>query len=326
MDDDRLTMLPAPCACITRNSCFMLRSTPSTLVSKVAAKLSAVCSITGPGLPSVPALLTATSRRPNRATVPSTRFCTSLSTRTSARMNSACTPSARNSATSASPTSSRRPETTTRAPCCAKASAVARQVPVSAPVINTTGWLIWFLLQCQLCLLSLAMDSGSGALRGSAGALLLRWRISRSRWRPGERLCKLDAILLRNGWDGAATPPVLRRRGRRRQPDRGGAKAAAHRAAFAEPADSRSRPGALGAVAYPRSARGRTDRIGTSVSRSRADSAAAGRGGHRGGATGGATGEDILHHRFPDRLRDGLASGCDGHPARRITLDRSRHP
>src|SRR6202011_4492630 len=67
MDDDRLTMLPAPCACITRNSCFMLKSTPSTLVSKVAAKLSAFCSVTGPGLPSVPALLTATSRRPNRS-------------------------------------------------------------------------------------------------------------------------------------------------------------------------------------------------------------------------------------------------------------------
>jgi hypothetical protein len=25
MADDRLTMLPLPCACITRNSCFMLR-------------------------------------------------------------------------------------------------------------------------------------------------------------------------------------------------------------------------------------------------------------------------------------------------------------
>jgi hypothetical protein len=37
MVDDKLTMLPLPCACITRNSCFMLNSTPSTLVSKVAA-------------------------------------------------------------------------------------------------------------------------------------------------------------------------------------------------------------------------------------------------------------------------------------------------
>ncbi len=35
--DDRFTMLPAPCACITRSSCFMLSSVPSTLVSKVAA-------------------------------------------------------------------------------------------------------------------------------------------------------------------------------------------------------------------------------------------------------------------------------------------------
>src|SRR5207244_8479516 len=35
--EDTLMMLPRPCASITRSSCFMLRSVPSTLVSKVAA-------------------------------------------------------------------------------------------------------------------------------------------------------------------------------------------------------------------------------------------------------------------------------------------------
>jgi len=60
---------PASLWSIMRSSCFMLSSVPSTLVSKVAAKLSAVCSVTGPGAPSVPALLTATSRRPKRLTV-----------------------------------------------------------------------------------------------------------------------------------------------------------------------------------------------------------------------------------------------------------------
>src|SRR5947208_5609021 len=42
----------------------MLSSVPSTLVSKVAAYVSAVCCVTGPGWPSVPAMLTAASRRP----------------------------------------------------------------------------------------------------------------------------------------------------------------------------------------------------------------------------------------------------------------------
>src|ERR1700682_543009 len=62
-------MLPLPWACMARTSCFMLRTTPRTLVSNVAAKLSAVCSVIGPTWPSVAALFTATSRRPNRADV-----------------------------------------------------------------------------------------------------------------------------------------------------------------------------------------------------------------------------------------------------------------
>jgi hypothetical protein len=47
-------------------------------------------------------------------------------------------------------------------------------MPVSAPVISATGWLIWLLLQWQLCPASLAMNSSSERLRGSTGALLLR--------------------------------------------------------------------------------------------------------------------------------------------------------
>src|SRR5579859_4110896 len=65
-------MLPHPWASMARTSCFMLRTTPRTLVSNVAAKLSAVWSVIGPTAPSVAALFTATSRRPNRATVSST--------------------------------------------------------------------------------------------------------------------------------------------------------------------------------------------------------------------------------------------------------------
>src|ERR1700730_365601 len=105
--------------------------------------------MTGPGSPSVPAALTATSMRPKRATVWSTRLRTSSSWRTSACTNAACAPRLRSSASSALPSASRRPDATTCAPSLAKASAVARPIPVKAPVINTTGLLIlhppnWF--------------------------------------------------------------------------------------------------------------------------------------------------------------------------------------
>src|ERR1700728_1596053 len=111
-----LIMLPLPCACMARTSCFMLRTTPRTLVSSVAAKLSAVWSVIGPTAPSVAALFTATSRRPNRATVLSTMARTSSSLRTSALTNSASDPKERSSSASALPASSRRPATTTFAP------------------------------------------------------------------------------------------------------------------------------------------------------------------------------------------------------------------
>src|SRR6267142_2325721 len=136
--EEMLMMLPLPCPCMTRTACFMLRITPSTFVSNVAATLSAVCSVIGPTWPSVPALLTATSRRPNRATVLSTRLLTSSSRRTSAWTKSASAPKRRNSASRALPSASRRPETTRRAPSLAKARAVARPMPVRAPVIRTT--------------------------------------------------------------------------------------------------------------------------------------------------------------------------------------------
>src|SRR5712691_6323496 len=153
-----LMMLPLPCPCMARTSCFMLRITPRTFVSNVAATLSAVWSVIGPTFPSVPALFTATSRRPNRATVLSTRARTSSSLRTSALMNSASEPNERSSLTSALPASSRRPATTTFAPFLAKATAAARPMPVKAPVIKTTGLLILLSSQCA----ALPAEHGSG--------------------------------------------------------------------------------------------------------------------------------------------------------------------
>src|ERR1700731_3249065 len=59
-------------------------------------------------------------------------------------MKEASVPRPRSSASSALPSASRRPATTTFAPSLAKASAVARPMPVKAPVINTTGLLILY--------------------------------------------------------------------------------------------------------------------------------------------------------------------------------------
>src|SRR2546421_8351332 len=100
--------------------------------------------MSGPGCPSVPAALTAASMRPKCATVWSTRLRTSSSWRTSARMKAASAPRPRSSASSALPSASRRPDATTCAPSLAKASAVARPIPVNAPVINTTELLILY--------------------------------------------------------------------------------------------------------------------------------------------------------------------------------------
>jgi hypothetical protein len=87
---------------------LMLPGGVITLVSNVAAKRSAVWSVVGPPAPSVAALFTAKSRRPNRATVSSTILRTSSSWRASALMNSASEPKASGSLTSALPASSRR--------------------------------------------------------------------------------------------------------------------------------------------------------------------------------------------------------------------------
>src|SRR5580698_9557165 len=71
--------------------------------------------------------------------------------RTSARTYSASAPNSRSSVTNLAPVSSWRPETMRRAPSFAKASAVARPIPVRAPVIKTTFVFIGFCLRCGFC-------------------------------------------------------------------------------------------------------------------------------------------------------------------------------
>src|SRR5947209_18435516 len=64
--------------------------------------------------------------------------------RTSARTDSASAPNSRSSVTNLAPASSRRPEIMRRVPSFAKANAVARPIPVRAPVIRTTFVFIHF--------------------------------------------------------------------------------------------------------------------------------------------------------------------------------------
>ncbi len=75
-------------------------------------------------------------------------------------MNSASEPSARNSLMRALPASSRRPDTTTLAPFLANAMAAARPMPVKAPVINTTGLLIFRFLIHVRCRRSMDWVAG----------------------------------------------------------------------------------------------------------------------------------------------------------------------
>src|SRR5207253_625211 len=70
----------------------------------------------------------------------------------SARRKSTSVPSARSSAASSWPAVSWRPATMIRLPSRAKASAAARPIPVSAPVIKTTGVPISKLLPTWLAL------------------------------------------------------------------------------------------------------------------------------------------------------------------------------
>jgi hypothetical protein len=67
------------------------------------------------------------------------------------------------------PSASRRPDATTNAPFLAKATAVARPMPVNAPVINTTGLLIL----------------GSLIVIAMATSRLDQHSIGRSSWRRG---------------------------------------------------------------------------------------------------------------------------------------------
>src|SRR6201987_784423 len=97
----------------------------------------------------------------------------------------ASAPSPCSLATNSCPSLSRRPDTTMRAPSCAKIVAAARPIPVNAPVIKTTGELIAHLLLVQIALL----DCGAK--------------------RPEAYFVKLRAMLYRHGSGNGIAAPSL---------------------------------------------------------------------------------------------------------------------
>lgn len=136
--DALLMMTPCPCFSICASSYFMHRKTPRTFVSKTGSNSCSSCSASGATDPNHPALLNATSRRPNVSTAASISARTAVGRVTSVGTNNAVPPIARIAATVASPASRSRLPTTTRAPCLPNASAVARPIPEPPPVMSTT--------------------------------------------------------------------------------------------------------------------------------------------------------------------------------------------
>ena len=92
----------------------------------------------GTGPSEMPALLKAASRRPNFSSATATMRSQSAALATLVATKCAAAPRARSSPASASPSSALRSASTRLAPSRANSSAVARPMPVAAPVIRAT--------------------------------------------------------------------------------------------------------------------------------------------------------------------------------------------
>src|SRR5215813_868950 len=129
---------PPPCLSICCISYFRQSHTPLTLMAVTLSKISSGSSTMDVHFPSMPALLKATSRRPNFSTVLSTNVFTSAVLETSPCRNRTSPPAPRASLAVSLPSSARRPVSTTLAPCRANRMAVSRPIPDVPPVINAT--------------------------------------------------------------------------------------------------------------------------------------------------------------------------------------------
>src|SRR5918998_5866300 len=136
--EEVFTIAPPPPACISGISCFMHRNTPVRSTSTIRCHSSVESSASGVCDCSTPALLNATSSRPNVPTVWSSAARTSSSLVTSQVSASARPPSCSISRAVSRTSSSGVPATATAAPSAAKASAVARPMPLPAPVTKAT--------------------------------------------------------------------------------------------------------------------------------------------------------------------------------------------
>src|SRR6266568_1599724 len=137
--DAMLTMAPPPpCLSICWISYFRQSHTPLRLMSITRSQSPSDCSATGLKLPSIPALLNATSKRPNFSTVFQTSASTSVAFDTSVLTNKPSPPAARTRSIVSFPSDSRRPATTTLAPAFAKSTAVSRPIPDVPPVTIPT--------------------------------------------------------------------------------------------------------------------------------------------------------------------------------------------
>ncbi|GLW26132.1 hypothetical protein Mame01_61740 [Microbispora amethystogenes] len=137
MFEATFTITPDPCARIAAISCFMARKTPVVLTWRTRAQSSSGMSATAPPA-KIPALLTATSRRPNRVTISRTSPARPDESVTSAVIAAARPPSASMSLTVCSSASRPREAATTTAPSRANPRATALPAPEPAPVTSTT--------------------------------------------------------------------------------------------------------------------------------------------------------------------------------------------
>ncbi|SST08861.1 Uncharacterised protein [Acinetobacter baumannii] len=135
--DDRLTIRPQRCACISGSSAWQQRNTPRALTFITRSQSARLSSATLRML-ITPALFTATSSRPNSVATRSTIARTLSPSLTSTPRARLRRPRLRIAAAVSSATCGSRSATATSAPARARARAMPRPMPRPAPVTSAT--------------------------------------------------------------------------------------------------------------------------------------------------------------------------------------------
>src|ERR1700688_3125417 len=131
-------MEPPPVLRISGTACLMPRNTARSRIEKLRSQFSALVLSSDPTAPPRPAWLYMTSRRPNSLSARSTALLIFSSLETSVSWKTALPPFSLQSRTAASPPSRLRSAITTAAPSPANRIAVARPIPLAAPVMTAT--------------------------------------------------------------------------------------------------------------------------------------------------------------------------------------------